>query len=148
MGWLSSIKSGFSAAKALGSKIWDGAGRIGQKITNGLHDKRLKGIVNVADMLTGNKYNLGGYLTTAQDYAKSGMQKYKGISNVMNGKSDGKPNKNRDIMPHTQPQADISRGQTSQNRYSKSDQSSSKNSIERHKPPVDKNEDYLGNLFA
>ena len=51
-------------------------------------------------------------------------------TNVMNGKSDGKPNKNRDmIAPHTQPAADISRGQTSQNRYNTSEKQSSRNSI-------------------
>ena len=146
MSWLSSLKSGYNQFKSLGSKIWNGAGALGQKITNGLHDKRLKSVIDAADMLTGKKYNLGGYLNDAQNFAKDGMRKYKGISNVMNGKSDGKSNKNRDMMaPHTQPQADISRGQTSQNRYN-NENKPSKNSLERQKRP-DKNEDYLGSLF-
>ena len=107
MSWLSSLKSGYNQFKALGSKVWNGAGALGQKITNGLHDKRLKSVIDAADMLTGKKYNLGGYLQDARDFAKGGMQKYKGITNVMTGKSDGKSNKNRDMTaPHTQPQAD------------------------------------------
>ena len=77
MSWLSSLKSGYNQFKALGGKIWNGAGQLGQKITNGLHDKRLRAVISAADMLTGNKYDLGGYLNSAQDYAKSGMQKYK-----------------------------------------------------------------------
>ena len=65
----------------------------------------------------------------------------------MNGKSDGKAIKNRDILrPRTQPQADVSRGQVGENRTSTAVKPSQNGSLDRQKRP-DKNEDYLDNLF-
>lgn len=143
MSWLNSLKSGFSKFKALGSKIWDGAGHIGRKVVAGLHDKRLRQIADLADVVTKGKYKFGDNLTDAGNFGIDVMKKYKGMSGVLNA---DKPLSNKQQRrgdksgPHIQPHADISRGETGENRYSTAVKPSG--SLERQTPK--KNEDYLG----